>query len=98
MRLHIETTKRCTLECAGCARTVWKTFSQTPVPISDLDYTLLHNFLNCEKGKTVTGFTLCGDYGDTLYYPKLFNFIKDFRQYEFHLHTNGSYQKKSWSP
>ena len=94
--LHIETTKRCTLECPACARTVWKTFSHTPVPNTDLDYTLLYNFLDCEKGKTVKSFSLCGDYGDTIYYPQLFDFIKDFRQYKFSIYTNGSYRNKEW--
>ena len=96
MDIHIEPTKRCTLECPGCARTVWKTFSQTPVPNTDLDYTLLYKFLDCEKGRTVKSFTLCGDYGDSIYYPKLFDFIKDFRQYHFSIFTNGSYRNKKW--
>jgi len=96
MHLHIETTKRCTLGCVACPRTIWKKYTNTPVPNTDLDYTLLKNFLDCKTGKTVTSFVLCGDFGDTIYYPKLFDFIREYRQYSFHIHTNGSYRTKKW--
>jgi MoaA/NifB/PqqE/SkfB family radical SAM enzyme len=96
MILHIETTTRCTLECPACPRTVWKKFSHTPVSNTDLDYKLLHKFLDCESGQYVKGFLLCGDYGDTIYYPRLFDFIREFRQYSFHIATNGSYKSQKW--
>ena len=96
MYIHIEPTKRCTLGCEACPRTIWKKFTNTPVPNTDFDYTLLNKFLDCEAGKTVTSFLLCGDYGDSIYYPKLLDFIRDFRQYSFKIHTNGSYRTEKW--
>ena len=96
MRLHLETTNRCTLKCPACPRTVWNKILGMPVETRDLDYTLLYKFLDCDSGQQVTELLLCGDYGDTLYYPKLLDFIKDFRQYEFIIATNGSYKKQSW--
>ena len=96
MHIHIEPTKRCTLGCEACPRTIWEKYTNTPVPNTDLDYTLIKKFLDCKAGKTVKRFILCGDYGDAIYYPKLFDFIKDYRQYSFNLHTNGSYRNEKW--
>ena len=94
--LHLETTTRCTLACPACPRTVWKDLLGIPVENQDLNYTLLEKFLDCKSGKQITGFNLCGDYGDTIYYPKLFDFIKDFRRYSFKIYTNGSFKNRNW--
>lgn len=94
MNLHIETTNRCVLECPGCPRTQWRDLVKRPVDKSDLDAQALERFLDCDGGRLITDFTLCGDYGDVIYYPALFEFLQRFRSSRrFHLHTNGSHQR-----
>lgn len=94
--LHIETTNRCTLKCPACPRTVWHDLIKRPVEKADLNIDHLKSFLDCESMKNVKGFRLCGDYGDTIYYPKLFDLIKMFRNKIFEIHTNGSRRSKEW--
>jgi MoaA/NifB/PqqE/SkfB family radical SAM enzyme len=96
-RLHIELTSRCTLACPACARTVWNNLLKTPIAKNDLDIDSLEKFLDCEKGRNIDRFLLCGDLGDPIYYPHLFDFIKRFRDTKtFDIRTNGSYQTESF--
>ena len=96
-RLHIELTSRCTLACPACARTVWKNLLKTPIPKADLDIDSLAKFLDCDKGRSIDRFLLCGDIGDPIYYPQLFDFIKRFRDTKkFDIRTNGSYQTEEF--
>lgn len=69
-----------------------------PVTKTDLDVDLLEKFLDCEGGKQITEFILCGDYGDSIYYPDLLKLIHRFRnQVSFNIVTNGSRQtEKFW--
>lgn len=91
--LHIETTTRCTLACPACPRTVWHNITKHPVPKSDLNIESLEKFLDCESGKSIKTFLLCGDYGDPIYYPDLFKLIAKFRdRVNFQIVTNGSRQ------
>jgi sulfatase maturation enzyme AslB (radical SAM superfamily) len=64
----------------------------------DLDVDLLEKFLDCDTGKTIDNFIMCGDYGDSIYYPDLFKLIQRFRdQVSFRIETNGSRQtEKFW--
>jgi len=94
--LHIETTNRCTLKCPACPRTVWQNLIGQPVQKADLDLDDFKKFLECESMEKIDTFVLCGDYGDTIYYPHLFKMIKMFREKAFHIHTNGSYKSKEW--
>ena len=94
--LHIETTNRCTLKCPACPRTVWHNLIKRPVEKADLNLNHLKSFLDCESMKTIKGLLLCGDYGDTIYYPQLFDMIKMFRDKAFYIHTNGSRKSKEW--
>ena len=96
--LHIETTSRCTLACPACARTTWQAMLKRPVAKTDLDVDLLEKFLDCESGKKITRFLLCGDYGDSIYYPDLLKLIQRFRnRVSFNIVTNGSRQtEKFW--
>jgi MoaA/NifB/PqqE/SkfB family radical SAM enzyme len=97
MNLHIETTTRCILACPACARTTWHNITKRPVTKEDLDIDLLEKFLECDGGRKITRFTLCGDYGDSIYYPDLFNLIKRFRdRVSFNIITNGSRQTKNF--
>ena len=62
--------------------------------IPDLDD--LKNFINCKSGEDFETMLLCGDYGDTIYYPELFRMIKMFRHKKFKIATNGSYKTREW--
>ena len=94
--LHIEVTNRCTLECPACPRTTWKNILKRPVEKADLDIDSFEKFLDCKGGKKIERLLLCGDYGDCIYYPHLFEFIQRFRHKKFDLMTNGSYRPKEF--
>lgn len=95
--IQIETTTRCTLKCPACSRTQFAERFNKPVPRRDIDPDVLWNFFNCDSGKKVTQFLLCGDWGDSIYYPRLFDLIDKFRSLKkFHLVTNGSYRNADW--
>ena len=96
--LHIETTTRCVLACPACPRTIWHNKLKQPISKTDLDVDLLEKFLDCKGGKQITEFLLCGDYGDSIYYPDLLKLIQRFRnQVSFNIITNGSRQtEKFW--
>lgn len=92
----METTNRCTLRCPACPRTVWQNLIKKPIKKADIDLDDLKNFINCKSGEDFETMLLCGDYGDTIYYPELFRMIKMFRQKKFKIATNGSYKTKEW--
>jgi MoaA/NifB/PqqE/SkfB family radical SAM enzyme len=96
--LQIETTSRCTLKCPACSRTWWNEVLGKKIPINDIDIDLVYNFLDCKKGKEIGMLDLRGDWGDCIYYPKLFDFINKFREEKkFTICTNGSRQtQKFW--
>lgn len=97
--LHIEPTNRCVLACPGCPRTTWKDILKRPVSKADLDIDLLERFLDCEEGRKINRFYVCGDYGDPIYYPELLTLIERFRdKVSFEIVTNGSRQtEKFWN-
>jgi MoaA/NifB/PqqE/SkfB family radical SAM enzyme len=96
-RLHIETTTRCILACPACPRTIWRDITKQPVNKEDLDVDLLEKFLDCAGGNQISHFHLCGDYGDSIYYPDLFELIKRFRnKVRFTIVTNGSRQTETF--
>ena len=94
--LHVELTNRCVLECPACPRTIWKEITKRPVNKSDLSIDAFEKFLDCDSGKSVETLLLCGDYGDCIYYPELFDFIKRFRHKKFKICTNGSRRTKEF--
>ena len=94
--LHIETTNRCTLKCPACPRTVWQNLLGQPIQKADLDLDDFKKFLECESMEKIDTFVLCGDYGDTIYYPHLFKMIKMFREKAIQINTNGSRRSKEW--
>lgn len=66
-----------------------------PLPKQDLNIDDLERFLDCDGGKTIEQFVLCGETGDAIYYPHLFEFFNRFRNSKkFHLFTNGSHQSE----
>lgn len=88
--LHIESTNRCILECPACPRTTWKEITKRPIIKSDLSIDDFERFMDCDGGEKIEKLLLCGDYGDCIYYPHLFDFIKRFRHKKFDINTNGS--------
>ena len=94
--LHIELTNRCTLECPACPRTIWKELTKRPITKSDLSIDAFERFMDCDAGQKIEKLVLCGDYGDCIYYPELFDFIKRFRHKKFDLRTNGSRRTKEF--
>ena len=91
--IQIETTTRCLLGCPACSRTVFAEKLHRPYPKIDLDVDDLWNFFDCDSGRAITTLSLCGDYGDSIYYPKLFELIERFRSTkQFIIHTAGSHQ------
>lgn len=93
---HLEVTNMCTLECSGCART--RFIEQWPKHWKNhnLDYNDLTNFLDIDiEGVT---FSLCGNYGDPIYHPDLYNIINILKSRGgiIEITTNGSYRKQHW--
>lgn len=86
------------LECPGCARTQWRDLVKKSPVKTDLNGLDLERFLDCSEGAKIDTFLLCGDYGDAIYYPDLFDFLSRFRRTKkFEIHTNGSYRdEKFW--
>jgi MoaA/NifB/PqqE/SkfB family radical SAM enzyme len=95
--LHLELTTRCVLECPGCPRT-W--FSQTfnrPVPHQDIDQDLLLKSLDCLAGNQIDHFHLESNHGDSIYYPRLLEFLNTWRSSKsFTIVTNGSRRKSEF--
>ena len=94
--IHIEPTNICTLKCPGCARTRvikqwpqhWKNHS---INIADVV-----KFLDIDlKNKKII---LCGNYGDPIYHPNLFDLINQLKQRGCFVSivTNGSYKTAEW--
>lgn len=93
---HIEPTNMCTLKCPRCART--KFIEQFPSQWynKNLNLTHLKQFLDIDlKSKNIS---LCGNYGDPIYYPQLFEMIAYFKQAgaAVLIATNGSYKSWDW--
>ena len=91
--MHLELTSRCTLACPACPRTWFADKFNMPFPKQDLDLDTLSYFLDCNTGQTVDTLFLCGNHGDPIYYPRLFELIDRFRSTKkFIIVTNGSFQ------
>lgn len=93
---HIEPTNICTLKCPKCSRT--KFIEQFPNKWKNHELNLDHliSFINIPITNMV--FRLCGDYGDPIYYSKLFELVKwiKFNGAKISLHTNGSHKTSDW--
>jgi len=95
--LHIELTNRCYLKCPLCSRTQFlKQFKQKNWANIDLDFDKLKNFIDTD----ITSFRvhLVGNYGDPIYHPDIFEFIKFLKSKKaiVNIGTNGSYKDKAW--
>lgn len=94
--LHIEPTNMCTLKCPRCSRTEF--IEQFPNRWKNQNLNLEHlkNFLDIDlKNKKIL---LCGNYGDAIYYNRLFELVEYFKINGSHikLATNGSYKSIEW--
>lgn len=95
--LHIELTNKCYLKCPLCSRTTFvEKFKQKQWKNHDLDLDTLKNFVDIDL--TNISIQLTGNYGDPIYHPKFFDFIRWFKSKNarIQLCTNGSYKSKDW--
>jgi MoaA/NifB/PqqE/SkfB family radical SAM enzyme len=94
--LHIEPTNMCTLKCPRCSRTEFIDQFPNRWTNKNLNLDYLKSFLDIDlKDKVIN---LCGNYGDAIYYDRLFDMIKYFKLAGSHiiLATNGSYKTQEW--
>jgi MoaA/NifB/PqqE/SkfB family radical SAM enzyme len=93
---HLEPTNMCTLKCPRCART--KFIERFPAKWTNKNLNLNHlkQFLDIDL--TDKNICLCGNYGDPIYYPQLFEMIAYFKQAGavIRISTNGSYKSLDW--
>ena len=94
--LHIEPTNMCTLKCPRCSRTEFIEQFPSKWVNKNLDLAALKQFIDVDlTGKIIE---ICGTYGDAIYYDKLFEMVKYFKQLgsKISISTNGSYRSKEW--
>jgi MoaA/NifB/PqqE/SkfB family radical SAM enzyme len=94
--LHIEPTNMCTLKCPRCSRTEFIEKFPKKWANKNLNLDHLKSFLDIDL--TDKKINLCGNYGDAIYYDRLFDMIKYFKLAGSHiiLATNGSYKTVEW--
>lgn len=93
---HLEPTNICTLKCPRCSRTKFLETFPNQWKNTELNLEDLIKFIDIPLENKF--FRLCGDYGDPIYYSKLFDLIKWIKnkKAQISLHTNGSYKTKEW--
>jgi pyruvate-formate lyase-activating enzyme len=94
--LHIEPTNMCTLKCPRCSRTEFIEKFPKQWANKNLNLDHLKSFLDIDL--TDKKINLCGNYGDAIYYDRLFDMIKYFKLSgaKIKLSTNGSYKNQDW--
>jgi len=93
---HIEPTNMCTSKCPRCSRTEFIEKFPKRWTNKNLKLDHLKNFLDINlQGKNIS---LCGNYGDPIYYDQLFEMINFFKEQgcSIRLATNGSYKTEKW--
>ena len=94
---HIEPTNICTLKCPRCSRTKFiEDFKMKNWGNQQLDFEDFKNFLDIDLTSLV--FTLCGNYGDPIYYDNLIPMVQWLKNKKANINiiTNGSYRKSNW--
>jgi MoaA/NifB/PqqE/SkfB family radical SAM enzyme len=93
---HIEPTNICTLKCPRCSRTKFIEKFPSKWKNQELNLDHLKNFIDIPIHNKL--FRLCGDYGDPIYYSKLFDLVEWIKNNNarISLHTNGSYRTIDW--
>lgn len=93
--LNMELTTRCNLRCPYCSRAIFKELGAV-IERKDLPPSCWDNLM-IDKMKSLI---LCGIFGDTIFYPHLFEFLKYcFKVNPFidiQIHTNGSAHDTNW--
>lgn len=93
---HIEPTNICTLKCPKCERT--EMINRFPSAWKNQNLNLQHfkNFLDINLKDKI--FRLCGNSGDPIYYPRLFDLCRWIKSQNsiLEITTNGSYRTKEW--
>lgn len=95
--LHVEPTNICTLKCPRCSRTEFlNTFGTKKWTNHNLDLAQFQQFVDLDLTDKVIN--LCGNYGDPIYYPELFDLVRWCKQQgaRIHIRTNGSYRDVAW--
>lgn len=93
---HLEPTNICLLKCPRCSRTKFVEKFRNHWKNQQLNLDHLKNFIDIPIQKKF--FDLCGDYGDPIYYDKLFDLISWIKENnsQVSIHTNGSYKSSTW--
>jgi MoaA/NifB/PqqE/SkfB family radical SAM enzyme len=93
---HVELTNICTLKCPRCPRTGFLETFPKRWKNHNLNLDDFKNFFDISLDGVT--FELCGNYGDPIYYPDIFEFI-DWTKNKgatVKLVTNGSYKTVDW--
>ena len=90
--MHLEITKRCTLKCPKCLRTLDNGMYN---PNTDLSLDAIKHLITQNKFKTIL---CCGNYGDPIYHPQALEIFKYLSKNSkvLNVNTNGSGKKISW--
>jgi len=90
-RVHLELTNRCVLACSRCSRTGYQLARRK----GDLSLELVQKVIGPEGPPHLT---VCGNYGDAIYHPRLHEVLAWIKQHpvQVDLTTNGSHRPVSW--
>jgi MoaA/NifB/PqqE/SkfB family radical SAM enzyme len=93
---HLELTNICTLKCPRCARTKFLDQFSSKWNNHSINLEKLKSFFDIDL--TGLTFQLCGNYGDPIYYPHLFELCKWLKENhaKIVITTNGSYKLMEW--
>lgn len=94
---HVELTNKCYLKCPRCARTTFiEKFGINKYKNYDLNLDHFVSFLDINLEDI--SFNFCGNYGDPIYHPDIFKFLKFIKEKNSFVKivTNGSYKTKQW--
>lgn len=94
---HIELTRRCTLKCPKCPRTIALDLNKD-IKIGDLEYEKVVKFIDGNIEKNNDTILLCGSFGDPIFYPRLKDIITyiDSLNKTFVLATAAPAKNKEW--
>lgn len=93
---NLELTNICTLKCLACPRTEMINLFPKAWKNHNMNFSNLKNFLDIDIKDLE--FSLCGSYGDPIYYPNLIPVCKWLKSKgaRIMIVTNGSYQKNTF--
>lgn len=89
--LHVELSSVCTATCPLCPRNKIPGFKG-----QHLEWRAVENLLTPKAMECINTFLLCGNFGDPIYYPRLFDFIDLVNDKKILIWTNGSIHPGLW--